>query len=90
MKIELQRWLTPNYVIGMPNATKRDKGYNPDSAPKWHISDVDAETLAEQCDKFRAEVFEKAGKEDPAKKKIDAEKLEKAIRDSEDRIFSFP
>lgn len=67
MKIELQRWQTPNYVTGIMPAGKRQDGFNPDSVPKWHISEVDAETLAEQCDKFRAEVFEKAGKVDPAK-----------------------
>ncbi len=37
-------------------------------APKWHIGDVDAETLAEQCDRFRADIFAKAGKADPAQK----------------------
>jgi len=34
--------------------------------PKWHVRDVDPETLASQCDKFRAAIFKKAGKEDPA------------------------
>jgi len=66
MKIELQPWMTPNFITGVMPVGKRQDGFNPDAAPKWHIGDVDAETLAEQCDRFRAEIFRKAGKIDPA------------------------
>lgn len=65
MKVEIQPWNTPNYITAVMPASQRQNGLNPDSAPKWHISDVDAETLSDQCDKFRAEVFKKANKEDP-------------------------
>jgi hypothetical protein len=34
--------------------------------PKWSLKEVDAETLAKMCDDFRAEIFRKAGKPDPA------------------------
>jgi hypothetical protein len=67
MKIELNPWQVPNYVIGKMHSTRRQDGFNPDAAPKWALADVDAETLAAQCDQFRAEVFRKAGKADPAK-----------------------
>jgi len=65
MKIKLIPWHTPNFVIGEMPPRNRGEGFNPDAAPKWSIEEVDAETLSEQCDKFRAEVFEKAGKVDP-------------------------
>jgi len=65
MNIKIQPWLVPNFVIGeMPPGVRQD-GFNPDSRPKWALSDVDVETLVKQCDDFRAEVFRKAGKKDP-------------------------
>lgn len=68
MNIEIQPWTVPNFVIGKMPGVKRDDGFNPDACPKWHIKDMDSETLAAQCDKFRAEVFQKAGKVDPQRK----------------------
>ncbi len=65
MKIKIQPWMTPNFLIGDMPARPRQEGFNPDACPKWALAEVDAETLAEQCDKFRAEVFRKAGKTDP-------------------------
>ena len=65
MKIELEPWQTPNYVIGKLLQRQVDAAQE---APKWPLSDVDAQTLAGQCDRFRAEIFRKAGKEDPAGK----------------------
>lgn len=56
MKIKLEPWITPIYVM-----EKRD------SNKSWHIKEIDAETLSEQCDKFREEIFAKAGKKDPLK-----------------------
>ena len=52
--------------MGKMPAGQRQDGFNPDAAPKWHVREVDAETLTEQCGKFRAEIFAKAGKSDPA------------------------
>jgi hypothetical protein len=65
MKVTLQPWTTPNFVTTETPPSQRQNGFR--ESPKWHISEVDAETLAEQCDKFRAEVFRKAGKTDPTK-----------------------
>lgn len=56
MKIDLQPWTTPNFVTAVTKSRPRQEGMH--EAPKWHISDVDAETLAEQCDRFRADFSE--------------------------------
>lgn len=66
MKIKILPWQTPNFLIGEMPPRSRQEGFNPDAAPKWALSEVDTETLAAQCDAFRAEVFRKAGKTDPA------------------------
>lgn len=65
MNVELVEWTVPNYITGKMPSRPRQDGFNPDAVPKWHLSEVDEETLAEQCDKFRASVFQKAGKIDP-------------------------
>lgn len=65
MKVELKPWLVPNYVIAkMPPREKQDGFKN---APHWHLSEVDADTLVDQCNKFRAEIFRIANKPDPDK-----------------------
>ena len=66
MNVELIQWTVPNFVVGKMPAGRRQDGFNPDAAPKWALADVDSATLAKQCDDFRAEVFRKAGKPDPA------------------------
>lgn len=63
MKIELQPWMTPNFVTAV---TSPRPGLEGMQEAKWHISDIDSETLAKQCDLFRACIFAKAGKVDPA------------------------
>lgn len=63
MDIKIQRMGTPNYVIAEIPAGRRQDGFT--EAPKWHLRDVDAETLSILCDQFRADVFAKAGKPDP-------------------------
>lgn len=74
MNIKLQPWITPNFVIGVMPARPRQEGFNPDAAPKWALKEVEAETLAKMCDEFRADIFRKAGKPDPANTKTtDAE-----------------
>lgn len=64
MTVDTQPWLVPNYIIlEMPTRSRQD-GIR--EAPKLHVKDVNADTLAGMCDEFRAEVFRKAGKADPA------------------------
>lgn len=65
MDVKIKPWNTPNYLIGEMPAGKRQEGFSPDNAPKWHVGEVDAKTLSDQCDVFRAEIFAKAGMEDP-------------------------
>lgn len=54
--VALEPWETPDVV----------ELVNPGLVSKWHLWELSAETLAKQCDRFRAEVFEKAGRDDPA------------------------
>lgn len=65
MKVELQPWMTPNYVLGKTPPHPRREGFT--ECPKWPLSEIDAVTLAKMCDEFRAEIFRKAGKNDPLK-----------------------
>lgn len=53
----------PNFVIQKTEARPRQEGWV--EAPKYALEDIDPATLARLCDKFRADVFEKAGKVDP-------------------------
>lgn len=64
MQIKLKPFQTPNFAIQEVPPTTRQEGFT--AAPSWPLSDVDAPTLAQMCDEFRAEVFRKAGKDDPS------------------------
>ena len=57
--------MVPNYVIAVSEARPRQEGFQ--EAPKYPLSELPAEVLADLCTEFRANVFAKAGKEDPAK-----------------------
>jgi hypothetical protein len=63
MKIKLQPFQTPNYVMAEPKPGLRQDGMV--ECPKWHIRDVDEQTLSELCEQFRRDVFAKAEKVDP-------------------------
>lgn len=63
MKLELQPFSTPNFALAKVRSGLRQEGII--EGPKWPLSEVDADTLSELCDEFRAEVFRKAGKADP-------------------------
>jgi len=65
MEVKIKPWNTPNFLIGEMPTGKHQNGFNSDNAPKWHVSEVDAQTLSDQCDVFRAEIFDKAGMKDP-------------------------
>jgi len=67
MNMEFNPWTTPNFMtIKMP-PRPRQEGFQ--EGPKLALSEVDAETLSYQCDRFREEIFNKAGKTDPVKTK---------------------
>ncbi len=63
MKVNIRPWATPDYITAEMPAQPRQAGFV--LAPTWELKDVDVETLDLQCKKFRAEVFQKAGKTDP-------------------------
>lgn len=64
MFCDLKPIRTPNYVLAVVPPGKRQDGFV--EGPKWHVKDIPAETLAALCDQFRKDLFEKAGKADPA------------------------
>lgn len=65
MKIELVPFTVPNFVIGkMPPKSRQEGMVEP---PKWALADVPEDDLSKLCDDFRAEVFRKAGKQDPCR-----------------------
>lgn len=64
MKVELLGFTVPNFVSQKMPPKSRGEGFV--EAPKYALTDVPAEDLASLCDHFRAEVFRKAGKADPA------------------------
>lgn len=60
MDVKTESWRTPNFIILNLPAVDGEK-------PKISIKDATEEALSEQCDRFRAHVFERAGKTDPNK-----------------------
>lgn len=72
MMVRVRPFTVPNFVL--------QEGSRPPDAvdtPKYALKDVPAETLAALCDQFRADVFKRANKADPAGKGtlLDAAKL---------------
>lgn len=63
LNVELEPFRTPNYVMVKQEVRQRQEGPCLD-APKYHVKDLDAETLGKLCDEFRASIFEKAGLKD--------------------------
>lgn len=58
MAIKFKPWIVPNFITSeAPNGAA------------WPIKRLDADELSKQCDLFRAEIFRKAGKKDPAKRR---------------------
>ena len=73
MNVKLEPWTVPAYVRAVQPPGKRQDGLNPNPL-HWKLKFVDEQTLAQQCDRFRDDVFRKAGKVDPAttgKKSLD-------------------
>jgi hypothetical protein len=64
--VELRPFTVPNYVIQVTPARPRQEGFV--EAPKYALTELDADTLAQLCDDFRKSVFEKAGKPDPSRR----------------------
>lgn len=63
LQVELQPFQTPNFVRSVSKPGLKQDGMQ--ELPCYSLSDLDSLTLDKLCDKFRAEVFQKAGKEQP-------------------------
>ncbi len=64
MKIKLCPFIIPNFFHAEMPPWRRQDGLRP--VPVWGINEVEAADIAELCDQFRAGLFAKAGKPDPA------------------------
>ncbi|MCW8988351.1 MAG: hypothetical protein OQK75_11860 [Gammaproteobacteria bacterium] len=63
LNIELKPFIVPEYVLIKQKPKSRQEGFNA-NPEKFHLKDLDAETLGQLCDEFRASVFTKAGVKD--------------------------
>ena len=63
LQVELQPFQTPNFVRAVVSPGLKQDGMQ--ELPAYPLSDLDSETLDKLCNDFRAEVFRKAGKEQP-------------------------
>lgn len=58
--VELRPFTVPNYVIQASTPRPREDGFV--ESPKFHIGELDVETLDQLCAQFRKDVFAKAEK----------------------------
>lgn len=68
MQVELNPWPVPEHVTAKMSPRPRQDIFK--ETPWWTLNEVDADTLAIQCDRFRTEVFRIAGKPDPVKSSV--------------------
>ncbi len=68
IRVKLQPFSVPNYVLAEPSAFMGKEGFN--GVPKWELRDVDSQTLSDLCDQYRKDIFTKAGKADPRAKGV--------------------
>ena len=61
--VELQPFQTPNFVRAVGKIGLKQDGMQ--ETHSYPLSDLDPETLDRLCSDFRADVFRKAGKEQP-------------------------
>ena len=61
----LKPFQVPNFALAMMPPGARQDGFK--EAPSFPLADLSVETLDGLCKQFRADVFAKAGKLDPAK-----------------------
>lgn len=58
-EVELIPFRVPNYVLTKQQPKNKGEGVSFDG-PKYHLSELDDETLDKLCDQFRKDVFAKA------------------------------
>jgi hypothetical protein len=64
VEVEYLDWDTPNFIKIRQPVGKRQDGINLE-LQGVSITSADPEVLSMMCDKFRADIFAKAGKPDP-------------------------
>ena len=64
VNVELLPFRVPNYVLTVSKPRPKKEGFR--ELTKYALAELDADTLAKLCDSFRADVFAKASKADPA------------------------
>lgn len=64
LAMKMRPWMVPSFAAVETPPRSREEGFH--AAPVIPLSELDAATLAAMCDEFRATVFQKAGKADPA------------------------
>lgn len=68
IQLKLQPIRVPNFIIQETTTHQtRQEGFV--ESPKFAIAELESETIAQLCDEFRANMFEKAGKIDPKLRK---------------------
>lgn len=90
IELKLKPFRVPNYAIVELPPGKREEGFT--EAPKFHLFDMEAETLSSMCDRFRTDVFDKAGKRDPVDPKVNPDAFIEGVqaRRDLDRIHDNP
>ena len=63
IEVDLIPFKTPNYILVRQKPGKKEDGFK--EATNLPLRELDSLTLAKLCDDFRAEVFKKAGKQQP-------------------------
>jgi hypothetical protein len=64
LSVELQPFTVPNFVREKTRPRPRQDGFH--ETPCHALHELDQATLSQMCDEFRAGVFAKAMKKDPA------------------------
>lgn len=67
ISMKVKPWTVPNYVHLDVPPEFACAPFSPNPELAIELKNADAQMLARLCDQFRAEVFKKAGKRDPAK-----------------------
>lgn len=63
-EVKLQPIRVPNYILAEQEQGRRQDGFK--EGIKFHVSELDEDTLNDLCDQFRLDLFAKAGVEPTA------------------------
>ena len=64
ISLEIHPFSIPEHVFSVQKPGLRQEGFNPTIGVKYHLSELDEETLDKLCNEFRKSVFEIAGFDD--------------------------